>query len=388
MENVLDFLKTGIEDAKLLGDTLSQSLGQSLSELTSTQALAAQMKATFSGAFDFSSIGGISELNTSLGDLFTIGSEGFAGLQNSVGNIGNSLSSIFDLSSVTDFSSAVDFVGESIGNVQNIMGEFANVQNLLNTGTQAYQAIVSGVSAVQEIWKNSTQLVSAAQQGLNAAFNANPIGFVVAVVMMLVQAFMTLWNNCEGFRNFFLGLWEKLKEIGAWIGNTFAEIWGKIGDVIKNVWEGVKNAFVSVLNIIIGGINKFLSFILSPINLVIKGLNLIPGVDIPELKVEIPKISPMASGGIVSGPTLAYVGEYAGARNNPEVVAPLSKLRGMLESDSQANVVSVLYEIADRLENAIDRSGSIYLDGAELGRQLLNPIEREQRRRGSRVLAL
>lgn len=37
-----------------------------------------------------------------------------------------------------------------------------------------------------------------------------------------------------------------------------------------------------------------------------------------------------AEGGIVSGPTLGLVGEYPGAKTNPEVIAPLDKLRGML----------------------------------------------------------
>lgn len=39
----------------------------------------------------------------------------------------------------------------------------------------------------------------------------------------------------------------------------------------------------------------------------------------------------LAEGGIASGPTLAMVGEYAGASGNPEVIAPLNKLRAMLE---------------------------------------------------------
>ncbi len=41
-------------------------------------------------------------------------------------------------------------------------------------------------------------------------------------------------------------------------------------------------------------------------------------------------IRPFATGGIVSGPTLGLMGEYAGARSNPEVVAPLDKLKSML----------------------------------------------------------
>ena len=42
-------------------------------------------------------------------------------------------------------------------------------------------------------------------------------------------------------------------------------------------------------------------------------------------------ITAFANGGIVSGPTLALVGEYAGATNNPEVIAPLDKLRNMIQ---------------------------------------------------------
>ena len=37
-----------------------------------------------------------------------------------------------------------------------------------------------------------------------------------------------------------------------------------------------------------------------------------------------------ANGGIVSGPTMGLMGEYPGAQNNPEVIAPLDKLKDML----------------------------------------------------------
>lgn len=45
-------------------------------------------------------------------------------------------------------------------------------------------------------------------------------------------------------------------------------------------------------------------------------------------------VMPFANGAVVSGPTLALVGEYAGAGNNPEVIAPLDKLRSMIDTDS------------------------------------------------------
>lgn len=41
-------------------------------------------------------------------------------------------------------------------------------------------------------------------------------------------------------------------------------------------------------------------------------------------------IPKFAKGGLVSGPTMGMMGEYAGAKSNPEVIAPLDKLQGMM----------------------------------------------------------
>lgn len=45
---------------------------------------------------------------------------------------------------------------------------------------------------------------------------------------------------------------------------------------------------------------------------------------------------PMANGGIAYGTTFAMVGEYPGAANNPEVVAPLNKLRQLIQPAGEA----------------------------------------------------
>ena len=60
--------------------------------------------------------------------------------------------------------------------------------------------------------------------------------------------------------------------------------------------------------------------------------------------LSIPKF---ASGGIVSGPTLAMVGEYGGASSNPEVIAPLNKLRGLL-GNSGSGYEEVKFKIEGR----------------------------------------
>ena len=55
-----------------------------------------------------------------------------------------------------------------------------------------------------------------------------------------------------------------------------------------------------------------------------------------------------ANGGIVSGPTMALVGEYAGASNNPEVIAPLDKLRSMMQPAGGSMRGTVHFEIDGR----------------------------------------
>ena len=56
----------------------------------------------------------------------------------------------------------------------------------------------------------------------------------------------------------------------------------------------------------------------------------------------------LADGGLASGPTLAMVGEYAGASGNPEVIAPLDKLRGMLAGPTTLDFGNIKFEIEGR----------------------------------------
>jgi phage-related protein len=96
---------------------------------------------------------------------------------------------------------------------------------------------------------------------MNAALLANPITWVVVAIMALVGAFVILWNECEGFRQFWIDLWEKIKVafaavvewfkqagkniaqffVDAW--NKIKETWSKVKDWFSNVWQGIKNVF-------------------------------------------------------------------------------------------------------------------------------------------------
>lgn len=59
-------------------------------------------------------------------------------------------------------------------------------------------------------------------------------------------------------------------------------------------------------------------------------------------------ITGFADGGIVSGPTMGLVGEYPGAKSNPEVIAPLSKLKSLLADTAGGGHIVVTGRISGR----------------------------------------
>ena len=88
------------------------------------------------------------------------------------------------------------------------------------------------------------------------------------------------------------------------------------------------------------------------------------------IQTVIPKIasgeaSAFANGGIVSGPTMGLVGEYPGARQNPEVIAPLNKLQSMIGGGGQnINIGGQIrlegQDLLIAIERANETAGRIY----------------------------
>lgn len=79
---------------------------------------------------------------------------------------------------------------------------------------------------------------AAAQFALNAAMSANPIGLIIAAVAALVGVFIYLWNNSEGFRNFWIGMWEAIKTAALWVWeNALKPTWDAIVAALQWVGE-------------------------------------------------------------------------------------------------------------------------------------------------------
>ena len=74
-----------------------------------------------------------------------------------------------------------------------------------------------------------------------------------------------------------------------------------------------------------------------------------------------------ANGGIISGPTMGLVGEYPGARQNPEVIAPLNKLQSIIGKSKNGGNINVSGEVRVdgqdlliAIERANETAGRVY----------------------------
>lgn len=103
-------------------------------------------------------------------------------------------------------------------------------------------------------------------------------------------------------------------------------------------------------------------------------------------KVALPAMA-FANGGVVRSPTLGLVGEYPGARSNPEIIAPQNILRETFrEEQGKQDYSDVIAAINAGIGAIVDAINSqdygTHLDG----RTLMQSVERAQRERGASIM--
>lgn len=143
-----------------------------------------------------------------------------------------------------------DFVKMVVDNKDTIIGMISAI----GAGFLAWKA-VSIIGAIIPVF---TSLVSVIKGGtvafhaLNLAMKANIIGVIIGAITALVAGFIYLWNNCDAFREFWLNLWETIKNavsIAVEAVVTFmSETWTKIVEL----WTGAKEWFSGLIESIVG----------------------------------------------------------------------------------------------------------------------------------------
>ena len=100
-------------------------------------------------------------------------------------------------------------------------------------------SIIQGIVTAFKAWTLATQGQTIAQRLLNLAMNANPIGIIISLIAGLVTAFVLLWNKSEAFRNFFIGMWEGIKNAVGVVVDWIKENWKTLLLFLTNPIAGV-----------------------------------------------------------------------------------------------------------------------------------------------------
>lgn len=150
--------------------------------------------------------------------------------------------------------------------------------------------------------------------------------------------------------------WEGIKKVFSTVASFF-------GTIFKNAWEGVKavfstggkifmgivdgivNAFKAIVNAIITGINKVVAIPFNAINGILRGIHDINILGVQPFgwlgTIAVPQIPKLATGTVAYAPMVAEIGEYAGARTNPEIVAPSDMIRQIVREEAGGKEVVI-----------------------------------------------
>ena len=129
-------------------------------------------------------------------------------------------------------------------------------------------------SAIMSAATKAVKATRAAILLFNAALRANPIGLVVSLLAGLVAAFVYLWNNNKGFRDFWIKMWDKIKSVSGsavnWVKTKFNALksalgvvkttFGNIQKTISDKLTSAQNKVKSVIDKIKGFFNTTLKF--------------------------------------------------------------------------------------------------------------------------------
>lgn len=143
--------------------------------------------------------------------------------------------------------------------IMTILGIVAAIGPLLLIGGKLIIFITNVAKAIS--------IVKAAVLAINPIMlgSVGAVGIIIAAIVAVVAIFKYLWDNCEGFRNFWINLWENIKEIAvkAWEGlkNAFTNGWAKIKEIFSKIGDFFKNNWKSLLLLLVNpvaGIFKLL----------------------------------------------------------------------------------------------------------------------------------
>jgi len=199
---------------------------------------------------------------------------------------------------------------------------------------------------------------------MNIAMALNPLGAMVLGFGAIATGAAIVFVKFEQFRPLLLGLFGPGgMAVGAilYFKDTIIEAFDTIKDFGASIFNGIGTAFKGVINAVVAGLEGGLNFALKGLNTILDGIDVAAGPFVNFGTIPTVNLPRLAEGGIVTGPTIAMIGEAG-----PEAVIPLNRAGGMGMGGNTITINAGLISTPD-----------------QIGQQIIEAILKAQRRSGT-----
>lgn len=305
------------------------------------------------------------------------------------GDIGKSMSTFWEGQGKSIFKGISDAIMDIIGMGMRLWNEF--VQPFISFLVKELAYLWD--STLKPLWDKILDFIGSFSENILAIWNEvlkpwvdwfikNMMPIILDVLKGIIQGFTNVLKVVIDIIGGVLGI---LKGLITFLTGIFTGDWDR-------VWKGIQQMFSGVWDIIASVFKGVINGIINGLNVLIRGLNKlkidvpdwVPGLGGKEFKLNVPEIPRLANGGLVSAPTLAMVGDNKNARNDPEVISPLSKLQDML-SGSNEESVEILKTILEIIRSW-DPTFVLKLNDTEFARAVISAIKNSNRSLGTSII--
>lgn len=280
---------------------------------------------------------------------------GSGGLEEATGLIGQLQARISELQSKLPWAKSTEEIAAMNAEIERLQGELRQLQELKPT----QNVITDGVAAV------------------NPMFNADGFMSPISKVKVRLSETAKLWQE-------FNTTMEHESQRSAGIGAALGEAIGRmaersltsLGEMLGNLMsmpeQGMDNPLATILQIIGSGLREIgvaliaYSGIVAKVKAALAALWAAPDGAVAAIAIGVgaiaagtalmnqaAKLPKLAKGGLAYAPTLAMVGDNPGAASDPEVIAPLSKLRSYMGGQQLQLVGDVAFELHGDVVRAV-----------------------------------
>lgn len=204
-------------------------------------------------------------------DFFVIFNEGIVGSDAGIiGSFGVAIKEAFgiDITPFTDgLTSALQWIMDNGASVVGAIVGFGTAM-LVFQNLELIMGFVNGIQTAIFVFQNlrgAVNLAAEAQALFNIVMEANPFGLIATAIGVAVGAIIYLWNTNQGFRNFWITVWNEITTIFSGVIAVIMPLFNNIASYISSLWNqvggfgGIWNSIWSEVMILFNTVVAFLT---------------------------------------------------------------------------------------------------------------------------------